>query len=616
MICCLLNAEKISAQIAIPDSLHIVSKKDSTKLDSDTLSTSFATITGDTSVNKSADTIDVSSKKEIETTILYSCRDSIRMNIAEQKVYLYGNAKVTYGDRILESEFMEINWATNEVKSYGGKDTVRGKTIGRPLFHEGSDMYSAEEIRYNMKSGKGIIKGIVTRQGDGYIQGGPVKKTPEAIYVKNAFYTTCNLPHPHYRINASKLKVIPGDKVVTGPFHMEIMGIPVPLGLPLGFFPVTRRSKSGVIIPTIGEQSTRGLFLSNGGYYWAVNDYVGIKLVGSVYANKSYLFSASANYVKKYGYRGDMMLNYSKVKNGFDDGTVAPQLYSVRWSHGTLGNKPSRFTADVNISSSKYYQQNSYNPIPYQSTNFASNVSWFKTFRNSPFSLSMSFRQNQNTTTRIMTVDAPDIALTMVRIYPFKSKGSDGAKWFEKINFSYAGTTRYSISNSLTNTSVGGAKAKDTIVSVNSGTFPLMLEQGKWGLKNTIPITTTFKLFKYFSLNPLFNYNQWVYADKLVYHDTIQNGRTTAVGVKTPGFNMAHSYDVNLTLTTRVYGMYRIKSNVLKAVRHTIIPAITYRYQPDASGNSNYFYKSDQIYSSNGQQTPFSVYQNSLYSGP
>jgi len=266
LIFCILSAESINAQTPTSDSLRNPIQEDVVILQDPEQKAAVAQPTKSLDSLTTTDTLDVP-KSDIESRIEYSCRDSLRMNIAEQKVYLYGNSKVIYGTRTLDAEFLEINWATNEVKAYGRIDTTTGKTIGKPVFKDGADTYAAEEIRYNMKSGKGIIKGIVTRQGDGYIHGGPVKKTPEAIYVNHALYTTCNLPHPHFSINASRLKVIPGDKVVTGPFHVRVMGIETPLGLPLGFFPVTRRSKSGIIFPTIGEQRTRGFYLSNGGYY-------------------------------------------------------------------------------------------------------------------------------------------------------------------------------------------------------------------------------------------------------------------------------------------------------------------------------------------------------------
>jgi len=624
LIFCILLAESINAQSPISDSLNLNFKKNILNQTSDSTNQKTAHSQSlDTLKSKTVDSLDIP-KSDIETRIFYSCRDSIRMNMAEQKVYLYGDAKVTYGSRVLTSEYMEINWALNEVTSYGGIDTATGKTIGRPVFKEGADMYTAEQIRYNMKSGKGIIKGIVTKQGDGYIQGGPVKKTPEAIYVNNALYTTCNLPHPHFSINATKLKVIPGDKVVTGPFHMQIMGIHTPLGLPLGFFPVTRRSKSGIIFPTIGEQRSRGFFISNGGYYWAVNDYVGVKLLGDVYANQSYRVSASANYIKRYAHSGSAMFSYSKVKEGFDDATKAPALINVRWTHRTIGNKAARFTADVNISSSKFYTTNSYNPVNYQSTSFSSNVTWSKAFRNSPFSLTIAGRQDQNTTTKVMNVTLPEVNFSMNRIYPLKAKGSDGTKWYEKINISYNGNTKYAVSNKLnasTSTLNGEIIQKDSVLDFQSNMSDI-LSNGQWGVKNAIPIETSFKLMKYFSLNPRVSYENWIYAKNLNYatvKDPFGKAVTAQPSGYAEGFNMAHSVNASTALTTRIYGTYRINSKILQAIRHTFIPTLSYTYRPDMvqlDHGGKYFYTDTLLRDKYGNEIPYSRYQGFIYNGP
>ncbi len=628
LIFCILNAERINAQTPISDSLKQNFTEDLLKPIADTTHKKTKhTQTLDSMQISAVDSLEIP-KSDIETRIQYTCRDSIRMSMAEQRVYLYGEAKVTYGSKNITAEYLIINWVDNEVSAYGKLDTLTGRVIGKPVFKEGADMYVADSIRYNMKSGKGIIKGIVTRQGDGYIHGGPVKRTPEAIYVKHALYSTCDLPHPHYSINASKLKVIPGDKVVTGPFHMEIMGIPTPLGLPLGFFPVTRRGKSGIIFPTIGESRSRGFFISNGGYYWAVNDYVGAKIVGDLYANKSYRVSASANYIKKYSYSGNASFSYSKVKEGFADTTKVPELYNIIWNHTTIGNKSSRLSASVNISSSKFYTTNTYNPINYQSTNFASNVSWSKAFRNSPFSLSVAFRQDQNTQTKVMNVTLPDVNFSMNRIYPFKSKVGNGDKWYEKINIAYNGSTKYVATNHLKNVTLNdGGTYADTIVPMQTY-YKEILKQGQWGIKNTVPIGTTFKLLKYLSLNPSLNLENWIYAEKLDY-DTLHHytGTPPRMGplVVEPtdtikGLNTAFSANFTASLTTRVYGMYRVNSKILQGIRHTLIPTFTYTYRPDmvAMAGDNYFYTNKAVYNaSQGKEpTPFSRYAGYIYGGP
>jgi hypothetical protein len=551
-------------------------------------------------------------KSEIETTVQYSCNDSIVMNNDEKKVYLYGNAKVVYGNRTIEAYYIEIFWGLNEVKAYGLKDTLTGKIKGRPVFHEGSDMYVADEIRYNFKSGKGLIRGIVTRQGEGYIQGDPVKKTEDAIYVKQAYYTTCNHAHPHFSIRANKLKVIPNDKVVTGPFHLELMGIPTPIGFPLGFFPITKRSKSGIIVPTFGEQRSRGFFLSQGGYYFAISDYVGAKVIGDIYTNGSFRIGTDITYKKRYAYNGNLQLNYSKVKDGFDDNTAFPELYNVRWTHRTESNKSSSLTANVNISSSKYYSQNSYNPVSYSSADFMSNITYNKSFKKTPFNLSIVGRQTQNVNTNLTTINAPIINLSMNRVYPFKTNKNEGEKWFEKINFAYNGSTEYKITNQFNSSSVVG----DTILPFNKQNFETILNSnGQWGAKHAIPISTTFKLFKNININPQANYTEYWYANKLNYaYDNALNKVVVKDTIK--GFNRASAYNFTTSITTRIYGTYQFKGNVLKGLRHIILPSFTYTYTPDFSQNENYYQRFAQSTDKNGKQIPYNVYQGFLYGGP
>lgn len=550
------------------------------------------------------------SESDIETTIEYSCSDSLRMDVESKKIYLYGNAKVVYGNRSLEADRMVIHWDINEVEAFGKIDSITGKKIGTPLFKEGSDVYVADQIRYNFKSGKGIIRGIVTKQGDGFIEGDPVKKTPNAIYVQHATYTTCNLAEPHFCIRASRIKVIPNDKVVTGPFHMEFMGIPIPLGMPLGFFPITKRGKSGIIIPTFGEQRTRGFFLSQGGYYWAVNDYVGSKFVGDIYSNGSYLLSNITNYKKRYGGSGTFQGTYSKIRNGFEDTDPLQELWNIKWSHNSATNRSSTLKASVNISSSKFYSQTSYNPNLFTSGEFTSNITYTKTLRNTPFFVTVTGRQTQNVSTQLTTYTLPSVNLSMNRVYPFKTSKNNGEKWFEKINISYNGNAEYRVNNQIR----GKTAAEDTILPFSRTNLPLILDNGQWGALHRIPVSTTFKLFRHISLNPSVNYEEWWYGKKLEYEKSGTNSATVKDTLS--GFSRAWTYSAQASLTTRIYSTYTFKSDLLKGIRHTFIPTIGYTYKPDQTTNSNYFQTFPDVLASNGERIPYSVYQGFIFGGP
>lgn len=558
------------------------------------------------------DTLVIPAKQgQISSTIIYSCNDSIAMDVVNKKVFLYGKAKIVYEEFTLEAGKIEIDYAKNLVKaSPSGDSTVRD----RPVATVDGDHYETEYMEYNIQTKKGLIRNLVTQQGEGYIHGDPVKRTEQAMYVKTARYTTCNLEHPHYYISARKLKVIPEDKVVTGPFNIVVSDIPTPIGLPFGFFPITTKSKSGIIFPTIGEQRTRGFYMSQGGFYWAASDKIGIKITGDYYTNKSYLVAVNSEYRKRYVYDGFALLNYSKVKDGFDDDPF-PTNFNLQWRHATLKKTSGKLSANVNITSNSYYKLNSYNPTNYQSSVFNSTVTYSKSFKRSPFNLNVALRQDQNVQTKEMNLTAPEIAFTMNRIYPLKGKNSRGDKWFEKINVAYNMNTKYVIKNKFAK---GGSLTGDTIIPVRDTTLSLLISKGQTGMTHTIPISTTLKLAKYFNLNPTLTLQEYWYLEKLDYeYDEVSHRVVTKDTIR--GFSRAGQFNFKADLTTRFYGTYRFKGKTLQGIRHTVNPIVTYTYKPDFSqptAYSNSYQSAPQVLDAQGNQTQYSRYNGFIYGGP
>jgi hypothetical protein len=559
-----------------------------------------------------ADTLVIPARKgQISTTIVYSCNDSIAMDIINKKVFLYGKAKVSYEDLVLEAGKIEIDYAKNNVKaSPSGDTTVRDY----PTFKQGNDQYEAKYIEYNLQSKKGLVRDIVTKQGEGFIKGDPVKRTEQAVYVKTARYTTCNLEHPHYYISARKLKVLPEDKVVTGPFNIVVSDIPTPIGLPFGFFPITTRSKSGIIFPTIGEQVDRGFYLSNGGAYWAASERMGVKVLGDYYTNKSFRVALSTVYKKLYTYDGSATLNYSRVKSGFNNDPF-PTDFSLIWTHTTLKKTSGRLTANVNITSNHYNQLNTYNSTSYLASTFFSTVTYSKSFKRTPFNLNVAMRQDQNVQTKVMNLTLPDVALTMNRIYPLRGKNSRGDKWYEKISMTYNMNTKYTFTNQFQRT---GTVSGDTIYPVRDNTLNYILSKGQTGMTHTIPISTTLKVMKYFNLNPTLTLQEFWYIKKLDYQ---YNEATHQVYAKDTikGFTRAGQYSFKADLTTRLYGTYRFNGKVLKGIRHTINPTFTYTYKPDFAQPtvySNSFQFSSQVLDAQGRPTQYSRYTGFAYGGP
>lgn len=523
------------------------------------------------------DTLAIPPQGDIETTIIYSAEDSIIMDVINKVVYLYGSATIDYGEISLSAAEIEINWGTSIMTARPALDST-GKKVGIPLFKDGPDMYVVEDyVKYNFKTKKGLSKGVITQQGEGYIHGNTIKKVDENLYINEALYTTCNLGHPHFFISAKKLKVIPEDKIVSGPFNLVISDVPTPLGFILGYFPIPKRQKSGIIFPTFGS-SSRGFFLQQGGYYWAVNDYLGLKLLGDAYANGSFRTTLTGDYIKRYSFNGGFALNYGKSKFSFDEREGFNQDINVTWRHSTQSKRNSSFTANVNAGTNGFYKRNSYNPTTYQTGTFQSGILYYKIFGNSPFNMNIGVRQDQNINTRVVNFTLPEATIGMNRIYPFRRKNAVGPKRiYENINLGYTLNGRVTITNDSTRIGT------DTVYSFNRKNLPFLLSKAQYGARHAIPVSTTFKFnktfLKYFNMTPSFFYEEFWYAYKLKYEWDAANKVLVQDTVR--GFTRTSSYNTSFSLSTTIYGMYKFNSKKLLGVRHTLIPSFGFAYKPD-----------------------------------
>ena len=528
-------------------------------------------------------------KGDIETTIYYHAEDSIMMDVPNKKAYLFGKAQIKYQDMQLDAAQIEIQWDKNIIGARGYVDTA-GRYRDRPVWRQGADIYVTDSMKYNMQSKKAIIHSIETKQGEGFLQGDTSKRTEEAIYLKNGIYTTCNLKHPHFKILARKLKVIPDDKAVCGPFNMVFEDIPTPIGFWMGFFPITDRKRSGIIFPTFGENQTRGLYLSHGGYYWAVNDYLGIQTVGDVYANGSFLVNSEATYLKKYQYRGTMDLSLAKLKNGFDDSQQKlPTQFNLIWQHATTAQRSGNFIASVNLSSSKYSKATIATTNRTQNiTN--SSVTYNRSFKRTPFSTSISMRGSENNyqstatnnNSAIYTMTLPAVSLTMNRINPLKRKYGNGSKWYEKIFVNYQGNFSYDLKNTQQFYDPVQKIFRDSALQVNDANLrKYILPNSVWASNHTTTISTTFKLFKYINVNPSASYFENLQAKKLIYKrvgDTL-----TTVTDTLKGLYSSHYYNTAVEVNTRFYGLVNLPSRgFIQGFRHTANPSIRFTYAPDA----------------------------------
>jgi len=540
-----------------------------------------------------------STEKTFINNIFYDASDSMHFDILNQKVLLYGGAFIKYEKTEIKANFIEIDWENNQIYARGRLDST-GKTIGDPQFTESGKSFKAKEIIYNYKSKKGIIKELVTQEGEGFIHGKKVKKSEsEIMYLKKGEYTTCNAEKPHFTIRANKIKVIPGKKIVSGPAYLTVLNIPTPLFLPFGFFPNTSQESSGILIPSYGESVNLGFFLKNGGYYFVLNKQMDLAIKGDIYTKGSWATRSLFRYKKRYKYNGNLNLSYGRMINSEKDlpDYSLKKDFFIRWSHkqDPKANPSLLFSANVNAGSSTYHKNNSYNANDYLSNTFTSSINLNKKWEGTPFNLSTNLRHSQNTTTKKVNLTLPSVNFSMNRIFPFKNMGkSNRIHWYEKIGISYDLNTKNEITI-----------ADSLLLKSNT------LSKFRNGIKHSIPISTSVKIFKYFTFSPRFNLTERWYLSQIkkswngssVITDTLQK------------FTRAHDYSMSASLNTKLYGITEFKKGKIAAFRHVLTPNVSFSYRPDFSKENFGYYKNVQS-DTLGNIQNYSIMQNGIYGGP
>ncbi|REK35771.1 MAG: LPS-assembly protein LptD [Bacteroidetes bacterium] len=537
----------------------------------------------------------------LKSKIKYQARDSIRADLQSETIHLYGNASVDYEDLHLEAEYIMINMNEKVLTAEGRTDSL-GQVYGTPNFSQGPRKFRSNNIRYNFETKKGRIAHVITQEGDGFIHGEVVKKDPENnFFIKYGQYTTCNLDTPHFSISANKLKVISNNKIVTGPANLSIEKVPTPLFIPFGFFPNKKGRSSGLIFPSFGESAQRGFYFQHLGYYFGFSDYINLALTSDLYTKGSYTLDAASVYRKRYRYSGNLRLSYAYSVTSERElpDFNARKDFHVNWTHAQDAKaSPYRsFSANVNAGSSQYYQNTISSVNNFLSNTFQSSISYSKVFADKPINLGLSMNHTQNTITRDIRVTSPDLSFNVSRINPFKRKVSIGAqKWYEKIGTNYSlRATNY-------------IQTKDSLL-FKSGS----LNEFQNGVQHSVPVSTSFKLLKYFTLSPSVNYTERWYFKTTQFEWNEENRKLDTIDVKK--FQAARDYQFNAGLTTRVYGMYQVLRGPVKAVRHVMTPAVSFSYRPDFSQESFGYYKSVQIDTNQTFRT-YSIFQNTVYGGP
>lgn len=484
--------------------------------------------------------------------------------------YLEDEAEIKYLDMELQAGIIIIDRSKNEVYAKGITDTS-GVYTQIPKFTQGQNVVEPDSMRYNFDTGKALVYGSRTEQGEMRIKAPYTKRENDSVfYMKDAIFTTAaDIDNPEYYFHTRKLKMVPGEKVVVGVTNMVIMDVPTPVGLPFAFFPITTKNTSGFIIPTFGDNSTQGYFLQNGGYYFALSDHYDLAVLGDYYTNGSYGLRFQSNYAWRYKFRGNANIRLENLINsqrGFPDYSKT-RIYNIQWSHqqDQKSNPGSRFSASVNMGSSTYFQ-NSINQINVSSrmnNTLSSSVSYSKTFNTIPqVNMSLTATHSQNTQTQRIDMTLPTLQLSVDRIYPFASRDESKKGIIKNINFQY------------------NLNAKNSYTTTDSLFFTSqMFKEGRTGMQHSIPVSTNFKVLKHFSIPLSFNYNEVWTMNTISKHRNFTTDRDTIINRN--GFDAFRTYNFSTSVGTTLYGTFDFgKDKKIQALRHTISPKISYNYSP------------------------------------
>jgi lipopolysaccharide assembly outer membrane protein LptD (OstA) len=538
------------------------------------------------------------SKDAVKEIVSYKAVDSVAIDLESKRAYLYHDGEIDFENMNLKADAVELDFNRQQLHASGVVDST-GKYKGRPVFKQGETEYHADTLTYNYKSGKGLIHGVITQEGDGYLHGDKIKKINDSVmYLSSGQYTTCNYAHPHFAINFTESKLITNDKIVTGPAYVTIEDVPTPLALPFAFFPLAHDRTSGILLPSYGWMNGRGYYLKDGGYYFAINDFIDLALIGEIYTNLSWAAEAKSNYYRRYKYKGNFDIRYGITKTGIRGDTNTYNKYGdfkVTWRHDqdAKANPNSRFSANVNLIS-RNYNRNTTNSSDYFNSTTTSSIS-YTTSLGSWFNLALSARESYNIQTGLMNIQLPSLSLSSNTFYPFRRKMPSGAyRWYENISMSYV----MEGSNNL--------NAQDTNLLKKS-----VLNQMQYGISNRIPIQSTLKVLKFFNWTNSLTYNErwhWSTIDKSI--DSTGTLRIDTIR----GFRANRDVAFNSSLSTRIYGMFNFKYGPLKALRHVVNPSLSFNYRPDFGSDQFGYWKS--YTDTTGYVHRYSIFEQSLYGGP
>ena len=557
------------------------------------------------------DSVKKSRRGALEDPVAYEAKDSIVFMMDSKNAYLYGKGKVDYQNITLTSENITMNMDSSIVHAIGAVDSL-GRLYGKPVFKQGKDEYESETMSYNFDTRRGFITNVTTEQQEGFLYSEEAKKGKDnELYLRRGRYTTCDEEHPHFYIALSKAKVHTGKDVFSGPAWLVVEDVPLPIAIPFAYFPFTSKYSSGFIMPSYGDENSRGFYLRDGGYYFAVNDYWDLKITGEIFTKGSWGLGAQTTYKKRYKYSGNFYFNYQVTKTGeknLPDYSVTKN-FKLQWRHqqDSKMNPNSSFSASVNFATQSYEKNNLtslYNPTSYAQSTRTSSVSYSRSFPKIGLSLSSSFNITQNMRDSTISLTLPNLSINLQKFYPFKKKVQVGKqKWYEKISMSYSGTLQNSITTK-----------EDQLLHSN------LIKDWNNGMRHTIPISASFTLLKYINIVPMFNYTERWYSRKVNQSWDTENQSVLRDTIY--GFNRVYNYNLSLSANTKAYVFFqpnkKIFGDKIQMVRHVISPSISFSYAPDFSASRYGYYKTYTKTDMDGNVSlvEYSPYQGAIYSYP
>lgn len=553
-----------------------------------------------------SDTLTTPRKPLLDAPIFIKFTDSLVYEPTTKDFLIYQQGDVKYEGKSLMADFMRLNTTTKLIDAKGVMDTTE-KKMTRTKFVDGATTYDMDSISYNMDSGKAMIHGVNTKEGEGILFGGKVKKMKDnVVHMHNGRYTTCDAACPHFYLQMTKGTTVPGKNTVFGPAYMVFEDVPIYfLGLPFGFFPQKRERNSGFVFPELGEEAAKGFFIRNGGYYFAINDYVDLKLIGGWYTLGSWEASISSSYTKRYTFNGNFSFSYASDQIGEkgSPGAITTSGMNIRWTHqqDPKFRPSSTFSASVNyMNNSSYNKYNSTNLQDYLSSQTSSSIAYSKNWPGKPFSLSMNASHSQNTKDSLISMSLPNFVFNVSRVAPFKRRGDKaiGAeKWYEKISFTY----NLDFQNRVENVKEKYFMQKE------------MFDKMKMAMQHQIPVSASFNLFGAMSITPSVSYTERWYFRSI--NQNWNPDSQQVVTDTTNGFYRVYNYSASIGLNTKLYGTYTLGRKNVTTLRHVFTPRISASYAPDF-GEKNYGFWKDVQVDKDGNTRKYSPFQNELFGVP